>query len=440
VNSTPAIAASQYNGFNQLLAVSGPSGTTSFAYDGNGNQVSRTDGLGTTTYAYSYDNRLVGITGPGGSSHFEYDANGLRTKKADSSGTRSYLLDGLSVVAEYAPDASRLAWYTQSLARIDEVLSVVNGQGKYWYETDALGSTYAMTSTAGAVVSRSSYDVFGERTVVTANDVAQPFGFTGRELDPTGLVYARARYLQPEAGRWTQPDPLGFVAGPAFYLYVHSRPTNVADPTGLFAPSPTPTPIPVVVPGIGKPRVKTTLEAYAEQHWLAFLWVMADLGVISAAVLVANQKLYEAKRVECEDDDSKPLMYYRGLSVGDAKEFAAPPFQISSKMARAGGDIADGFARHSDPAAARAHGLTSMNSPYVGVTLSLQIARDFAKGRNVPPRDLDDAPSGIVVAFFTARPPARPGLVHQQEYLFFWSIGIPGETIIPIEQHTPNWP
>jgi YD repeat-containing protein len=28
------------NGFNQLLAVTGPSGTTSFGYDGNGNQVS----------------------------------------------------------------------------------------------------------------------------------------------------------------------------------------------------------------------------------------------------------------------------------------------------------------------------------------------------------------------------------------------------------------
>jgi RHS repeat-associated protein len=206
VNSTPAIAASQYNGFNQLLAVSGPSGTTSFAYDGNGNQVSRTDGLGTTTYAYSYDNRLVGISGPAGSSYFEYDANGLRTKKADSTGTRSYLLDGLSVVAEYAPDASNLAWYTQSLARIDEVLSVVNGQGKYWYEADALGSTYAMTNAAGAVVSRSSYDVFGERTLVSANDVAQPFGFTGREHDGSGLVYARARYMGPSAGGFISPD------------------------------------------------------------------------------------------------------------------------------------------------------------------------------------------------------------------------------------------
>jgi RHS repeat-associated protein len=236
VTPAPAIAASQYNGFNQLLSVTGPSGTTSFAYDGNGNQTSKTDGLGTTKYAYNFDNRLVGIAGPSGSSCFEYDANGLRTKKSDSTGTRSYLLDGLSVVAEYAPDASKLAWYTQSLARIDEVLSVVNGQGKYWYETDALGSTYAMTNAAGAVVSRSAYDVFGERTVVTAGDVAQPFRFTGREHDAgSGLVYARARYLSPGVGRWNQPDRLGLLDGPNRYLALGAAPVSLGDPLGLFA-------------------------------------------------------------------------------------------------------------------------------------------------------------------------------------------------------------
>jgi RHS repeat-associated protein len=115
------------------------------------------------------------------------------------------------------------------------VLSVVNGQGKYWYETDALGSTYAMTNGAGAVVSRSSYDVFGERALVSANDVAQPFGFTGREHDQGGLVYARNRYLSTVSGQWTQPDPLGQDAGPNYFSYVNDRPTAATDPLGLIA-------------------------------------------------------------------------------------------------------------------------------------------------------------------------------------------------------------
>jgi RHS repeat-associated protein len=246
----------QYNWFNQLLAVTGPSGTTSFGYDGNGNQVAKSDSVGTTTYAYNYDNRLLGITAPGGvTSSFEYDANGLRTKKSDSTGTRSYLLDGLSVVAEYAPDASKMAWYTQSLSRIDEVLSVVNSSGKHWYEADALGSTYAMTNAAGALVSWSAYDVFGERNLAAGADLGQPFGFTGREHDASGLLYARARYLSPHLGRWDRPDPLALMLRPeqrrepaldalgggpheiALYESVAQNPVRYLDPLGwLLSP------------------------------------------------------------------------------------------------------------------------------------------------------------------------------------------------------------
>jgi hypothetical protein len=67
-------------------------------------------------------------------------------------GTTRYLLDGLSVIAQYAPDGARQAWYTQSLARIDEVLNVANDAGKFWYQADALGSVYGLTNQAGALV------------------------------------------------------------------------------------------------------------------------------------------------------------------------------------------------------------------------------------------------------------------------------------------------
>jgi RHS repeat-associated protein len=273
----------QYNGFNQLLSVT-PAGAapTTFSYDGNGNQLSRTDASGTTTYAYNYDNRLVDIAGPGGSSHFEYDANGLRTKKTDSTGTRSYLLDGLSVVAEYAPDASKLAWYTQSLARIDEVLNVVNGQGKYWYETDALGSTYAMTNASGGVASRSSYDVFGERTLVAGADLGQTFGYTGREHDQGGLVYARDRYASPTHGRWLQPDryrPKGPLASADLYQFVNNQPTKFVDPSGK---------VPILV-WLGVVLILSTLqndeEGFDEDSpaWDVG-WLLIDLPVIPVAL------------------------------------------------------------------------------------------------------------------------------------------------------------
>jgi len=258
------VDAYQYNGFNQLLTVNGSDGsTTAFTYDGNGNQVTKVDASGTTTYAYSQDNRLVGIALPsGGSDSFAYDANGLRVNKTDSTGPSSYLLDGMSVIGQYGPDGSRQAWYTQSLARIDEVLSVVRDQGtgwqgKLWYETDALGSVYALAGGSqpvqmpgvydpttgkmgwgpvdfnGRLAVQAGYDVFGAQTVI-AGTMGQPFGFTGREWDADGvLIYARARFLNPEQGRWAMPDPIKQRAGPNYYVYANVMPTRALDPYGL---------------------------------------------------------------------------------------------------------------------------------------------------------------------------------------------------------------
>ena len=48
-----------YNGFNQLLSVTGTDGTsTTFGYDRNRKQVTKTDASGLTQYAYNQDNRL----------------------------------------------------------------------------------------------------------------------------------------------------------------------------------------------------------------------------------------------------------------------------------------------------------------------------------------------------------------------------------------------
>jgi RHS repeat-associated protein len=181
---------------------------------------------------------------------YQYDANGLRVRKADSGGDRSFLLDGLSITAEYSAPGVREAWYTQSLARIDEVLSVVNGQGKYWYQADALGSVYALTTSTGAVQARGGYDVFGEPVAEGGAAVGQPFGFTGREHEvESGLVYARARFLDPAEGRWIRSDPLvvngsvslrwsssaGLTADDIHrYAYIGADPVNGTDPTGLM--------------------------------------------------------------------------------------------------------------------------------------------------------------------------------------------------------------
>jgi len=52
--------------------------------------------------------------------------------------------------------------------------------------------------------------------------------------EENGLLYMRARYYDPEVGRFINKDPIGFEGGINFYSYVGNNPVNYSDPKGLF--------------------------------------------------------------------------------------------------------------------------------------------------------------------------------------------------------------
>ena len=49
----------------------------------------------------------------------------------------------------------------------------------------------------------------------------------------TPQSYYRARYYDPQAGRFLREDPFGFQAGPNFYAYTLNQPSDFRDPLGL---------------------------------------------------------------------------------------------------------------------------------------------------------------------------------------------------------------
>jgi RHS repeat-associated protein len=49
----------------------------------------------------------------------------------------------------------------------------------------------------------------------------------------TGLHYNHHRHYDPVTGRYTQPDPLGFVDGPSVYAYAGNSPYMNTDREGL---------------------------------------------------------------------------------------------------------------------------------------------------------------------------------------------------------------
>jgi RHS repeat-associated protein len=86
----------------------------------------------------------------------------------------------------------------------------------------------------GTVVQRLDYDEWG-RVILDTNPGFQPFGYAGGLYDrDTGLVRFGARDYDPETGRWTAKDPIGFGGGDAnLYGYVGNNPIAATDSEGL---------------------------------------------------------------------------------------------------------------------------------------------------------------------------------------------------------------
>ena len=91
-----------------------------------------------------------------------------------------------------------------------------------------------MTDALGFIVNDYTYDSYG-RIETSSEAVANPFTYTAREFDSeSGLYYYRARYYEPDSGRFLSEDPIGFAGGDVnLYRYVRNSPINFRDPLGL---------------------------------------------------------------------------------------------------------------------------------------------------------------------------------------------------------------
>jgi RHS repeat-associated protein len=116
---------------------------------------------------------------------------------------------------------------------------------RLYYAHDGLGSVRQLVNAAGQIETNYGYDPFGVPLV--GGEVYNPYQFTGEAWDEeVELLYLRARYYQPEVGRFITKDPWpgddqrpGTLNG---YVYVLNSPVNYADPTGRQEAEPTPTP------------------------------------------------------------------------------------------------------------------------------------------------------------------------------------------------------
>jgi RHS repeat-associated protein len=213
-----------YNAGNQLTATQ----TTTFTYGTVGNVTGKNDWV----FGWNGVGQLTSASRPGTTVGFQYDPFGRRVGKTVNGVVHQYVYDGANVVLEYV-DGVLVNQFVHGPS-IDEHLAVIQNGTPYFYLIDGLGSVARITDGNGSIVQSYSYSAFGKVTASNP-DFIQPYSFTGREYDPeTGLLYYRARYMDPEIGRFISRDPIGFAGGDVIlWGYVGNNPVNWVDPEGL---------------------------------------------------------------------------------------------------------------------------------------------------------------------------------------------------------------
>jgi RHS repeat-associated protein len=110
------------------------------------------------------------------------------------------------------------------------------GVATNYYGHDGHGSVRYLTSISGGITDTYTYDAYGN-LVASSGSTANNYLYCGEQYDPQlKFYYNRARYLNPDTGRfWTMDtfpgnneDPLSLHK----YLYCQDEPVNLTDPFG----------------------------------------------------------------------------------------------------------------------------------------------------------------------------------------------------------------
>jgi RHS repeat-associated protein len=204
-------------------------------YDHVGNMLSKSKG--STAYTYKWDalGQLDTVIANGVTTTYGYDGFGRRIRKTVNGVTTRYIYDGDNIVAELDASGNLVREYSY-YAGVDQphAMRQQSNGAVYYYTTQEAGHVATLVNSSNSVVNTYQFDAFGI-PISISETVQQPFRFAGREFDAeTGLSYMRARYYDPQLGRFISEDPIGVAGGINQYTYSGNDPVNARDPYGLM--------------------------------------------------------------------------------------------------------------------------------------------------------------------------------------------------------------
>jgi len=219
-----------------------------YGWDANGNMTSSLDDAGNSaTYTYDGKNQLIQVErqlSDGSNTVIEYEYDWLRNRTAKIvNGVRTnYITDSNRslpvVLMETDVNNQVLVQYTYEPIGHLPISQTRNGE-TYIYHYDGSDNIRMLTDTSGYVVAEYGYDAQGN-LLFAIGDIENNFLFSGQQYDhDAGLYYHRARYRDPNTGRFTQMDQYaGRMQEPQTlhkYNYAHNDPVNLSDPSGKFS-------------------------------------------------------------------------------------------------------------------------------------------------------------------------------------------------------------
>jgi RHS repeat-associated protein len=216
----------QYDPANRLTSAGG----VTYTWDNNGNLLND----GTALYRYDQANRLISTTLSSTTSLFNYNGDGVRLKQVVAGAVTTYTQD-LAVPLPVVLQAKAGSATTQYLYALGTRPLAENAGSWEYLVPDALGSVRQIADASGNIILTQDYEPYGS-VLNSSGGGKSTYGFTGEERDPSGLLFLRARYMQPRlgiflsrdmwAGNYRQPFTL------QGYAYVQANPINLADPSG----------------------------------------------------------------------------------------------------------------------------------------------------------------------------------------------------------------
>jgi RHS repeat-associated protein len=152
-------------------------------------------------FCYPGNNRVITVTrGATTVRSLAYDNGGNLTSDSGAGVTKTYTYNNRNRLATATIGAATWAYTYNAKEQLAIRTQTAGGTGSTHYIHDIWGNVIAETAGGGA---------------------------TG-----TGLHYNWHRSYDPTLGRYTQPDPLGFVDGPSVYAYAGGLPQQAVHPDG----------------------------------------------------------------------------------------------------------------------------------------------------------------------------------------------------------------